>query len=389
MRIDARRSLAVRVLGLLCGAVVATVAHATPIVPTSDAQVIEVIPGGAGRAEERRLKRELAQQPQDAKLAVQLARRYMDQARASGDPRPAGQAIAALRPWPNAGTAPLDVVLMQATVQQYLHDFDGSAKLLEVLLARDENQPQAWLTLATVRRVQGRYADSDRSCARLATLRVTLYAAACRAENDALRGKTTEARRDLGKLLAAPTLDAGTRNWLTTTLAELEERAGNVAAADAAYRAALAASDDAYTRLSYADFLIDRKRDAAALDVLRDEPRTDAVLLRLAIAGARTNAPKAAKDAAEMRERIAQANLRPEAQGVHAREQSMFALQVESQPARALELARLNVRNQREPIDLLVLAQAARAAKQPEALRSLAELQREMGLQDARLAEAE
>jgi len=171
-------------------------------------------------------------------------------------------------------------------------------------------------------------------------------------------------------------------------LAELEELAGRAGAADAAYRSALAASDDAYTRTAYADLLITLHREADALALLRDQPRTDAVLLRVAIAGTRAKSPGAARDAAEMRERIAQANLRLEARGVHAREQSMFALQVEAQPAHALDLARLNLRSQREPIDLRIFAQAARAAGQPAALQELDKLRQDIGLQDSRLAEA-
>jgi hypothetical protein len=70
---------------------------------------------------------------------------------------------------------------------------------------------------------------------------------------------------------------------------------------------------------------------------------------------------------------------------VHAREQSMFALQVEHASATALALAQENLRQQREPIDLIVLAQAARAAHDDAALRELARLGRDMGLQDRRL----
>ena len=360
-------------------------ARAVPITPSDDAQVIEVLGGGAARAEARRLKRDLAQQPQNPALAARFARRYIDEARAEGDPRLAGQALAVLRPWPDAATAPIDVLLMQATVEQYLHEFDSAASKLERLLARDARQPQAWLTLATIRRVQGRYAESDRACEQLGALRVALHAAACRAENDALRGDFAQAHANLRRLLASPGLDGATRNWLLTSLAELEDRALRPAAADAAYRAALAAADDSYSLTAYADFLIAQGRPDDALRLLQDQPRSDAVLLRLALAGAAAHAPQGARDAAEMRARIAQAGLRPQAQNVHAREQSMFALQVDHDPARALALARENVRQQREPIDLLVLAQAARAANQAEAVQETARLRREMDLHDRRL----
>jgi hypothetical protein len=233
--------------------------------------------------------------------------------------------------------------------------------------------------------VQGRYAESDRACEQLAALRVALHAAACRAENDALRGDFAEARTSLQRLLSAAALDGSTRNWLLTTLAELEDRALRPAAAEAAYRAALGAADDGYTLTAYADFLIAQGRPDAALRLLQDRPRSDAVLLRLALAGNAAHAPQGGRDADEMRARIAQATLRPDAQNVHAREQAMFALRVDRDAARALVLARENVRQQREPIDLLVLAQAARAANQAAAAQEVERLRQGMGLHDRRL----
>ncbi|MCI4428023.1 MAG: hypothetical protein JHC40_02515 [Burkholderiales bacterium] len=361
-------------------------AHATPIVPSNDDEVVETLPAVlGGRAEERKLRRQLAAQPKDAATATAIAQRYLDQARDQGDPRFVGMALNALQAWPNPDQAPDDVLLMQATLQQYLHEFDAAARLLEMLLRRQPRAPQAWLTLATVRRVQGRYAESDAACRELAGLAAGVYAAACQAENDALRGNTEVARSSLQRLIAAPRLPAQTHAWLLTTLAELEERALDSAAAQAAYRAALAAQADRYTTLAYADFLLFNGRDAQALDALKGEPRTDAVLLRLAIAGTRIKAPDAARDSQEMRERIALANQRPGAQTLHAREQAMFALWVEREPARALVLARTNVRMQREPLDVLVLAHAARASGQAAALREVDRLRKEMGLHDRRL----
>ena len=79
------------------------------------------------------------------------------------------------------------------------------------------------------------------------------------------------------------------------------------------------------------------------------------------------------------------ANLRPQSRGTHAREQAMFALWVDAQPQRALELARNNVRQQREPTDMLVFAQAARAAGARQALLDVEALCKEIGLHDRRI----
>ena len=112
-----------------------------------------------------------------------------------------------------------------------------------------------------------------------------VYQAACLAENAALRGETAAARRSFETMLAARGLPASTRGWLTTSLAELEERDGRAGAADAAYRNVLKLGPDTYAAIAYADFLIAQRRPAEALAVLKDEARTDTVVLRLAIAG--------------------------------------------------------------------------------------------------------
>jgi len=373
-------------LAAALAAALALPAGAVPIVPKHDDDVIEVLPSGGGsRVEERRLRRALAAEPGNAAHAAELAKHYIGLARGSGDPRFAGQALAALAAWPDPATAPPQVLLMQATVAQYLHDFDASVALLERLVARDPRHAQAWLTLATVRRVQGRYADSDRACRQLSALGAGVYGDACLAENQSLRGEWQGARETLTRLAADPQLDPSTRNWLLTTLAETEERAGNNAAAESAYGKALAASPDAYTAIAYADWLIARGRHRDALALLGEREPNDAILLRQAIAATLADAPDAKRASAEMRERMAQANLRPEARSVHAREQAMFALWVERQPARALELARINVAKQREPIDVLLLAQAAKAAGAGDALREAEHLRSQMGLADRRL----
>jgi hypothetical protein len=137
--------------------------------------------------------------------------------------------------------------------------------------------------------------------------------------------------------------------------------------------------------LSFADFLMTQNRFADASRQLQNQPRTDAVLLRLAIAGVKTRSKAAAADVDELRERMALALLRPEARTTHAREYAMFALWIDNQPREALELAKENVRHQREPLDVLLLAQAATASQDAAARRDAASLASEMGLRDVRL----
>lgn len=363
-------------------------ALAVPITPSRDDEVIEVLPAAAGnRGEERQMRKRLAASPGDAALAMAVAKRYFDRARESGDPRFAGMAMAALRAWPEPARAPADVLMMQATLQQYLHEFDASVANLRLLLARPgaARRPQAWLTLATVLRVQGRYADSDAACRSVIAAGASLYGSACLAENAALRGEVAAARRAFNGLLADPGLDASARGWLTTSLAELEERDGRSAAADAAYRTVMRTASDTYARIAYADFLIAQKRPLDALTILKDEVRTDAVLLRLAIAGSHARSKGVERDVAEMRDRINLANERPDARIFHGREQAMFALFVDRAAEKAVDLARGDLTQQREPLDLLVFAQAARASGQAAALDEARRLKAAQGLHDRRI----
>ena len=194
---------------------IACAAQADPLVPDRDDQVIESLPATVVA---RNAVQSARRSPQ---AAVAQAREWLAQARRSGDPRPAGQAIAALEPWAARPQVSAEVVLMLATAEQFLHEFEPAAQRLQTLLAGDAAQPQAWLTLATLRRVQGRYADSDRACRQLLRLRAELYGRACLAENAALRGEADAARAELSRLLAQR-LDTATQGWLLTTLAELE-----------------------------------------------------------------------------------------------------------------------------------------------------------------------
>lgn len=369
--------------------VCAGAALAEPLVPSRDDEVVEVLPASAERrAEARRARRALAARPDDAALAVRTAERHLADARASGDPRFAGLAVAALGGFPDDAKAPPGVVLMRATLQQHLHDFDGAAATLERLLARRDAHadPQAWLTLATVRRVQGRLDTSDAACRRLAdAARGAPHGDACLAENAALRGDVAPARETLRRLRAKPGLPVPTAIWLVTTLAELEQRDGQSAAAEQAYRDALRLGDDPYAALAYADFLLQQGRNAEAHALLAGRPRSDAVVLRLAIAGSRLGRADARNDAADMRQRIAQSNERPDAVNAHGREQALFALDVDGDAARAVALARANAARQREPLDLYLYARAARQAKDAAALADVQRLKREVGLHDRRI----
>lgn len=362
--------------------------------PGSDQEVVETLPAETGaRKEAARARQALLRSPKDASLAVAAAARYLALAREQGDARYAGLALGALQGWPLGKTAPTEVLVMRATVAQYLHDFEGAASLLQQALLTSPAHAQAWLTLATVRRVQARLNDSDAACKELLRLGQAVHGGACLAENQSLRGRHDEARQALLKLLSRPDAQASTgpglRQWLLTTLAELEERAGLDPAADKAWQQAQALGPHPYVQTGHADHLIRQGRHQEVLALLKDAPLTDAVLLRLAVAGQHLKDPRAAAWTQTLQQGLSASASRPESAQVHAREQARFALEVLKQPKQALSLARLNLKFQRETADMLVFAQAAAAQPSADlvqaAQRELAQLTQTWGMQDARL----
>ncbi|OUM02988.1 hypothetical protein [Variovorax sp. JS1663] len=376
-------------LALACALALHGGAFAAPRVPVDDSELIETLPSIAASArDERAWRRALARQPGDQDLALRAARELLAKAREQGDARYAGQALGALRPWePVSGRTPAPVLVMHADISQFLHDFAGAEASLRLALAQAPRDAQGWLMLATVQRVRGKLGEADASCRGVSRAGQDVHAIACLAENAALRGDTDGARRALDELLGRPALrspaQAGTRLWLWTTMAEVEELAGRPAQAERAYRRAIAERRDGYALIAYADLLLSQSRHREVPALLADQPRSDAVLLRLAVALQAAPAPNPAAD--ELRARFDASAERPGGSGAHAREEAMFALDVLGDARRALRLARDNAARQREPVDLLLYARAAAAARDDDARRELAVLMQTLGVRDARV----
>ena len=358
-------------------------AQAVPWQPRSDQEIVQRLDStGSERSAQRALQRRLAKSPQHEPSVLRLAGQWLAQAREQGDARFAGRALAVLQPFGEA--PPPAVAVLRATLLQHLHQFDAAAGLLEQTLRREPALPQAWLLLASVRRTQARLADSDAACQGLAAAGAALHAAACRLENAGLRDPF-QPLASWDRLLASERLDAPTRAWLLASKAEQAQRAGDAAASEAAWRAALAQHDEAYTRCQLADLLQAQGRHAEGLALLMPLPASDAVAVRRAALAQALGHPQATAWAAEFEERFRQSRERqaaaPQETAAHLREQAQFALWVRQRPEQAQRLARANLGLQREPIDLLLLAQAGAAAE-------AAQLARQWEIVDARVAAA-
>jgi tetratricopeptide (TPR) repeat protein len=386
-------------LGLGLGLGVAAAHAATPAawaapteVPARDSEVVEVLrerPLTVAERQARALRAQLRAQPRSLHLATQVAWQALQQARRDGDPRLLGQAQAALAPWWALPAPPPEVRLLRATVLQSTHDFSAALRDLQALVKLPHASPQAWLTLASVLQVTGRYDEAQAACESLRATgepEAVVLAAACTLELQSLKGQADQARDGLQAL--SQRAPAALQPQLQLMRAELAERMGQPQQALALYQALLLQQDDAYLLGNLADLLLELGRPAEVITLLQGRERNDALLLRLAEAGVAMAAgarppPAVHAQIAALKARFDAARLRGDS--VHRREEARLALRLLKQPPRALQLARANWRVQKEPADARILLEAARAAHDVREVAALRTQVQDWGWRDQRL----
>jgi len=345
----------------------AVAAHAAPYIPSSGQQVIETLPrrGDPVQQELRRLRSQLAARPNDLPLAATLAQRYIALARSETDPRYLGYAQAVLAPWWWLASPPPQVRLLRATLLQSTHQFNPALDDLKAVLAADPNNPQAWLTRATVQTVQGDYAGATASCARLSNLSTELVTITCIANIGTVTGRALKSEQLLDLTLErSANAPADLQVWALTLLAEMAQRRDDAVVAEARFKRALTmAARDSYLLGAYADFLLERQRPREVLAMLNDQTRIDALLLRRALALQQLGDQRQAlaADVKELAARFDAAMQRGDT--VHQREQARFELKLRHDPATALTLARKNWDVQKEPADIRIYLEAALQAR--------------------------
>jgi len=370
----------------LLGAV--AVAGAAPYLPLEDTAVLETLPtrpGDPAAADLRRLRIAAAAAPNDAQAAAQLARRYFELAMAEGDPRYVGYAEAVLRPWPEAGKAPAEILVLRGKLRQYRHDFAAAMASFDLALQADPANFGARAWRAAILMVQADYAGARRECALLAPIATELQSVACTTYIEATTGSARAAYARLVAALArASGVDAEYQLWIQARLAEMAWRYGDLAAAERHFRAGLALGvNDNFLLAAYADFLLEQGRAAQVLSLLKNWSRSDTLLLRLALAARQLGLAEGEKHARVLGDRFAAAALRGEK--LHLQEESRFLLDLKGDARAALAAASENYRSQREPRDAEILLRAALAARDPGAAAPALEWLESNGFESARL----
>jgi tetratricopeptide (TPR) repeat protein len=363
----------------LIGAANLAGAHTGPYVPGSDSTVLAELPAGTRHADVS--ARRLAQGRVD--VAIPLAQFYIQQSRLSGDLRYLGYAEAVLEPWVKQSAPVPDVLVLQATLQQSRHEFPASLASLDRARALRPNDPQALLIRATVLRVLGRYPEALAACEQFSGLVDARLGALCIQSLRGLNGHLEAAYAALTQVSPQGWLSSE-KSWLYSELGEMAVRLGREGDAERWFEQDLKlAPTDVYVRAAYADLMLRQGRSGDVLTLLQGQESFEPLLLRIAIAQRRLRDPREVQSTARLQAAFAAEEQRGEA--VHRREQARFLLEVEDEPALSLDAALENWKVQREPDDVLVLVNAARAAGRPAAAEPALEFIRTEGLGDVRV----
>ena len=354
-------------------------AWSAPYLPGSDAQVLAELPVGARH--ESAPARELTRSRLD--IALPLAQFYVSRSRASGDLRYLGYAEALLQPWLRHAPVAPAVLVLEATILQSRHAFGAALDQLDLALQAQPDNVQAWLTRATVLRVQGRYTEAMAGCVHLAAQADAAITDLCR---QSVAGLTGNLHAAYAAIAALPRqgLASEARAWRYSELGEMAERLGDDAAAEHWFTEGLQlAPEDFYMRAACADLLLRHARAAETLQLLAGYESMEPMLLRIVIARQLLGDSHGTQDRAMLAGAFEVEQQRGEA--VHRREQARFLLDVAQQPEEALSAAQDNWRVQREPDDVLILLRSAQAAHQPEAAAPALAFLQQQHLEDVRL----
>ncbi len=383
-----------RLLLSLCACWLATVVvfaglnAAEPYVPTEDNEVLEVLPRSllAGRDELTSLRRQLAAQPDDLGLATTVAARYMQMGNQEGDPRFYGYARAAIKAWWQSKSPPPAILKLRAKLKEKEHHYDQALADLNLLIEKQPRDVQAWVEIANIYRVQGKYAEAQNACDTLSEFAGSARTFLCRVPIMAVTGHAEDAYATITEILPTAQLRwPSAVQWVLTMQANLALALGHDELAERHFHEGLANNpDDKHLLRAYADFLLDRDREEEALTLLREHTADNGILLRAAIAARRTGKASLAREwQSQLETRFKEIRLR--GSQPHGRFESRYALELKDDPQLALQIALTNWHKQKETRDTRNVLEAAVAANDPVSAQPVLAFVEKNGTEDVTL----
>ncbi|MES2673008.1 MAG: hypothetical protein V4660_02155 [Pseudomonadota bacterium] len=303
----------------------------------------------------------------DTTAIVAVANAYLAQAALPGQSRLYGLAQAVLKPAIEKSVKenkPIDknLWLVWAQVQQHQHNFVVAQQALEKVLQQDPTNINANLLAARIYVIQENPLAARNACLKLLGSADLFTVTACSLEantylNPGDLGSSYQQLKQLIHSQGLPRDERGT--WLIQMLADMALRNKDPSAAASWLEQRLKNASVNYLS-QWADVQLELNNAAQVIQhltqVLNNAPEMDdALLLRLALAEKKINAPERLWQS-QLTERILLREQRQD--NLHANEMTVYYLDINPNPVKALYWARINIVSAKEAHDKELLARA-------------------------------
>lgn len=356
---------------------------AEPYIPRRDDEVLETLPKSLISDELTILRRQLAQAPENLDLATTVSGRYISMGNLEGDPRFYGYARAALKPWWDEDSPPSEVLRLRAKLREKEHLYDTALEDLRKILKQDPRNSQAWIEVTNILRVQGKYEEAWKACDELNRFGGEIPKTICQAPLQAVTGKAIAARTSLERILpVVETQFPSVVPWVLTMQSKIAYALGENEETERYFQDGLAESpQDKNLVRDFADFLLDKNRNAEALSLTREHTNDNGVLLRAAIAAKRVGERELARQwATQLATRFEEIRLR--GGQPHGRFEARYELEINDDPQRALAIALTNWGKQKEARDTRNVLEAALGTGNRDAAKPVVAFLKTHGTED-------
>lgn len=353
------------------------IVNARPYLPDNDDFVLAVLPfkpSQSGPSDIDRLKQNLKSDPKNRLVAIELAKRYLEMAKQTSDPRYYGLAETVIKPWWN-DSADLDLMMLKANVLEFDHKFLEALTVLNNVI-KIHNHSQAILMRANINQIIGRYDLVKRDCTQLISDTSALIVASCLFSVDGFTSGPESTKTLISKLrdlLAISNVkNVEVQLWSLGLLAETASLNGYWPLAEELLITGLdIKQDDTYLLSLYADLLLKQARFQDTVDLLQPFIEQTSLLVRFLVANSQmlaTTTYRVQQKNLDMR--IREDEIKGDQR--HLREYAYYQLYVKHNKEIALQNALINWENQKELIDSLILYRAAFDLNRLDVLQMLA-----------------
>lgn len=331
----------------------------------------------------RKAQAYLKSRPDDLRMTVLTAQRFIAKGKRENQPRFLGMAEALIENWLSKYETHPAILLAKADILQFRHQFSQAITILEGIANAGVEGAAALLMRANLHQLKGDYDQAEGACSQLAR-ELKFMADICEFHLQSLQGEVEPMQLKLEALIARLELPGEIRAWATGKLADMSSRRGQPLEALEYLEGLAPEQASAALKSQMMDLLLLLERPSAVLQMIAADDNSEGLQLRrlraLKMTGENWRGPISYLVLSRISPKVA-GDANP-----HARELAYFHHYLTNDVEAAYLAARENWDLQREPIDIRLLFETAHRAGKLEDVADAIEWISQNKYQDVYLA---